>query len=194
MIAKHDAAGLARRFSAAKPFEHVAIKNFLVPAKAKLLERALRRQRFGRKEADLFSFSQTPDLLTSHDPRIKEFLDELQSKEFRALLAQITGVRTRSIDAAGFLYTDGDHLLCHDDGVSSRRIAYVMNFSTLSAKKGGALALFGSDSKGRPDKVVKRIQPSFNTLVLFRVTPRSHHMVDEVLGAKRLTIAGWFHD
>lgn len=192
-IAQHDVRRLAKQFATAKPFSHIAIKEFLLPAKAKQLEKALLKQRFERKEADLFSFSQTHDLLTSHDPIIQDFLNQFKSKEFRSFLAQVAGVKTRSIDAAGFIYTDGDHLLCHDDGISSRRIAYVMNLSALSAEQGGALALFDSDRKGGPNKVVKRIQPTFNTLVLFKVTNRSHHMVEEVLGAKRLTIAGWFH-
>lgn len=192
-IAAHDAKTLARQFAAAKPFAHIAIKNFLTPEKAKQLQKALLKQDFERKEADLFSFSQTHNLLTVRDPVIGEFLQVLKSNEFREFLGDVTGVKTRSIDAAGFIYGDGDHLLCHDDGVSSRRIAYIMNLSTLPGKNGGALALFDSNVKREPTKIVKRIQPLFNTLVLFKVTNRSHHQVDEVLGAKRLTIAGWFH-
>lgn len=186
---------LAREFAAAKPFPHIALHNILRKEKLQQLERSLEKQEFSRKEADLFSFFQTADLFIMKDRIITEFLAMLQSKEFTHIANTITGTKTKAgkVDAAGFIYADGDHLLCHDDGISSRKIAYIMNFSTLGARQGGALALFSANKRNEPEKIVRRITPKKNTLVLFRVTNRSHHMVEEVLGAKRMTIAGWFH-
>lgn len=178
------------------PFRHAIIKNFLPAKDAKRLEAALRRQKFIHKEADLFSFSQTSDLLRTKDPAIKKFLKLLKSKEFTARLHKLLEVKTKQgkVDAAGFRYTDTDYLLCHDDGVSSRRVAYIYHLSrNFTAKDGGALALRASHDN-IPSDVAKRITPAWNSLVVFSVTKKSHHEVEEVLSAKeRLTIAGWFH-
>ena len=59
--------------------------------------------------------------------------------------------------------------------------------------KSAALELFDAagDVAGR---VVKRIVPEFNSLVLFRVSSRSWHQVAEVVGdVQRLTVTGWYH-
>jgi len=45
-----------------------------------------------------------------------------------------------------------------------------------------------------PAAFVKRIVPEFNSLVLFRVSPRSWHQVAEVVSdVQRLTVTGWYH-
>lgn len=185
----------ARKYRATTPYPHAAVENFLRPAKAKLLERALRTQEFRRKESDLFAFWQTADLRDSDHPVIREFLAVMASPEVRAWLREITGVRVRSLDAMGVIYRDTDHLLCHDDELEGRKIAYILNLSTgFTAKDGGALAILDSDRSGRPRDVVRRIAPTYNTLAFFTVSPRSHHQVEEVLARKdRLTIGGWFH-
>ena len=99
------------------------------------------------------------------------------------------------IDCAGFSYVNHDYLLCHDDHLESRRVAYVMHFGKNFMKEdGGALCLFNSDNLYGPKNVVKRILPHTNSLVLFTVSNISHHQVEEILSSKqRLTIAGWFH-
>jgi Rps23 Pro-64 3,4-dihydroxylase Tpa1-like proline 4-hydroxylase len=185
---------LRAQYAGAKPFPHIAIKGFLRPTKARELERALRKQQFSRKEADLFSFSQSADLHALRDKTLKEFLAVLQSVEVTHIVRSITGAKITQgkADASAFIYGPGDHLLCHDDGVSSRRVAYILNLSTLNAINGGALTLFASKAN-RPTSIAKRIRPQRNSLVLFGVTRRSHHMVEEVLSGERLTATGWFH-
>ncbi len=178
-----------------QPYPHAAIENFLNPAKANLLERALLKHRFERKESDLFAFWQTIDLRDSEDPVIKEFLAVMASDEVREWLKAITGIRVKSLDAMGVIYRDTDRLLCHDDELEDRKIAYILNLSDGFTKKdGGALAILDSDKKGRPRNVVRRIAPKHNTFSFFTVSTKSHHMVEEVLAQKdRLTIGGWFH-
>jgi Rps23 Pro-64 3,4-dihydroxylase Tpa1-like proline 4-hydroxylase len=80
-------------------------------------------------------------------------------------------------------------LLPHDDRLSGRKIAYILNLSKNFAKNdGGALQFF----KGK--KIVKSIPPTFNTFTIFQVSPRSLHQVQEVLSdKKRISFAGWFH-
>jgi prolyl 3-hydroxylase /prolyl 3,4-dihydroxylase len=179
-----------------EPFPHVVLKNFLPEEKARALAAALRKQKFRRKDADLFSFSQTADLYTVQDKTIGQFLELLQSAELNAKVDKLLGVKTTvgKVDASGFKYTDTDYLLCHDDGVSSRRIAYIYNLSEgFTAKDGGALALMHTKNNV-PTSVAKRIIPAWNTLIIFPVTKKSQHQVEEVLNAKeRLTITGWFH-
>jgi Rps23 Pro-64 3,4-dihydroxylase Tpa1-like proline 4-hydroxylase len=186
---------LRREYLRAQPTRHHALQQFFVPAKFRKLTAALKKQKFMRKEADLFSFAQTDNLFACRDPIIKEFLAFWNSKEFARYLQAITDVKTTSgkIDAAGFIYSPADHLLCHDDGFASRRIAYVVNFTTLQSKDGGALCFFGADKKGAPTVIRKRIVPKTNSLSLFSVTRTSHHMVEEVLKGTRMSIAGWFH-
>ena len=95
----------------------------------------------------------------------------------------------------GVIYSECDYLLCHDDELEGRKIAYVLNLSRgFTKRSGGALALLDHDAHGKPRKVAKRITPRWNTLVLFTVSPVSHHTVEEVLeDRERLTIGGWFH-
>jgi Rps23 Pro-64 3,4-dihydroxylase Tpa1-like proline 4-hydroxylase len=184
---------LRKQYASAGPTHHILLRDFLELGKFVKLKTALRKQKFSQKEADLFSFSQTENLFVTKDKTIIEFLQFLKSKELADFLQEITGVKikTGSVDASGFIYGPGDHLLCHDDGFSSRRIAYVLNCNTMIS--GGSLCFFSSNRKGEPVTVTKRLTPEENSLSLFTVTRTSHHMVEEVLKGERLSIAGWFH-
>jgi Rps23 Pro-64 3,4-dihydroxylase Tpa1-like proline 4-hydroxylase len=177
------------------PFPHFIIEDVLEKRQLRQLQAAFKKLAFERKEADLFSFSQSHDLYTVKDKTIEEFLKFLRSKELHDKITQLTGVKTRlgKVDASAFIYEPGDYLLCHDDGISSRKIAYIFYLNSLNVKQGGALALF-SAKNNKPAKKAKRILPKENTLILFPVTRTSHHEVEEVLGGKRMTITGWFHD
>jgi prolyl 3-hydroxylase /prolyl 3,4-dihydroxylase len=186
---------LRKQFERVQPFPHIALKDLLKKEKLQQLEQAVHALGFSRKEADLFSFSQSADLYTTDDPVIQEFLKLLQSAELTAIVNAIADVQIKrgKVDASAFIYSDCDHLLCHDDGVSSRRIAYIFNLSSLRKGQGGTLSLLGSDNKNRPTRIVKRIIPKKNTFIIFKVTSRSHHQVEEVIKAKRVTVTGWFH-
>jgi Rps23 Pro-64 3,4-dihydroxylase Tpa1-like proline 4-hydroxylase len=184
---------LRKTFWRQKPFPHHVLRGFLTPALAAGLRARLLEQEFQRKEADLFSFRQTSQDLQSV-PAFKEFVDFWGSREFLAYIKSITGIPVRGIDMSGFVYGSGDYLLPHDDRLFGRRIAYVLNLSQgFERGDGGALALFTA-RQGIPGRIVKLITPAYNTLVLFEVSPRSFHQVDEVLADKeRVSIAGWLH-
>jgi len=184
---------LRKSFLSASPFSHLALCDLLLEKKFAQLERAVRRLPMDRKEADLFSFLQSGDLLACKDPTIRSFLSFWESDAFRTYLFLITGIKTKSIDSAAFCYEAGDYLLCHDDRLSGRKIAYVLQFDTRKQSDGGALALLGADRFGRPTAALKRLIPTRNTLTLFKVTKTSHHQVEEVLSGTRLTVTGWFH-
>ena len=156
---------LRKQFRRAKPFPHLALPAILEKTQYIKVRKGLLRQGFARREADLFSFWQTADLCRARDKTIRAFLGFLRSKEQNQFLSAITGVKTKvgRVDAVGFRYTDGDHLLCHSDLTPSRKIAYVLHFSSLKPGDGGTLCLFASRG-GRPTRILKRILPKENTL------------------------------
>lgn len=194
--AYNSPASLAGRYRGAKPFPYISLTGFLQEDKAEALAEALSSQSFERKESDLFLLHQTKDLTHAEDKTIKAFSEFLRSKEFSAYMKAITGVRltNASLDLAGALYTDTNYLLCHDDQLTGRKIAFILYLCPQFAEKdGGALAL-RSDKKGSPGPVVKRLYPTWNTLNFFTVSKESWHEVEEVLADKpRLSIGGWLH-
>ena len=101
------------------------------------------------------------------------------------------GVRLKRniLDLHGSLYKDTDFLLCHDDQLEGRKIAFLFYLSDLTEKDGGALAFYSKDFR-----TAKHIIPKFNTFACFEVSPISYHEVQEVVTDKqRIAIAGWFH-
>lgn len=166
------------------PFPHLVIKDFFDKDKFSKVRDVLVKQKFEKRRSDLFLFSQC--LL--EDPVLKEFLEFFGSDDFRAYVMELTGVvGLTHIDATGFCYEDSNYLLPHDDRMPGRKVAYVVNFSTLKEEEGGQLDLFDGN------KVVKSYSPSENSVVLFPVGDNTLHQVREVIGAKRYTITGWFH-
>ena len=184
-----------KEFNNNRPFKHIFITEFLKKDKAEELEKALRGENFERKESDLFRFSQTYDLQDSESQIILEFANLLESAEFAEFIGKIVGVQLRqgALDLFGSLYENTDYLLCHDDLLEDRKIAYLLYLSDLSEKEGGALALLG-DKNEQPDRVEKRYYPKFNGFIVFAVTSKSWHEVEEVIvNKKRYTIGGWMH-
>lgn len=182
-----------QQFLRAKPFPHLVLPDFFIQKKILEVRNAILRERFERKEIDLFSFEQTGELADSKDRRITEFFKFFSSQEFIQLISEITGERVgKGADMHAHLFKEGDYLLFHDDVVEGRKVAYVANLS-LGLKKcdGGRLQLF--DAK-RPLYPIKEIAPEFNSFVCFQVSAKSLHAVEEVLSNKqRLTLGGWFY-
>jgi prolyl 3-hydroxylase /prolyl 3,4-dihydroxylase len=192
----HDPSKLAKQYKSAKPYPHISLEGFLVEAKAKQLRQALLTEQFFEKESDLFKLSQTNELMHATNPVIKEFRALLASPEFSQYMQRISGVKltNKELDMGGSMYKDTDFLLCHDDRVTGRKIAYILYLNpTFKPKEGGALALFNSKGK-HPGAVVKRYSPSWNTFNFFTVSQKSWHSVEEVTTKNvRISINGWFH-
>ena len=73
-------------------------------------------------------------------------------------------------------------MLCHDDELEGRRIAFIMYFvKDWTEKDGGTLDLFDRDANGDPKDVVKKLVPKNNSMAFFEVTEKSFHQVAEVL-------------
>jgi len=193
-IQKQDLRKLNEKFKKSKPFPHVLVEDLLSENDAKKLQTALKKEPFVEKDSDLFHLFQTSDLETAQRQEMKEFYKFVKSGDFAAFMRKITGipVEASALDVAGSLYKNTNYLLCHDDKVEDRKIAYVYYLNEdFDEEDGGALALL-EDVKGKPGKVVKRYSPQWNSLMVFAVSSKSWHAVEEVIGKKdRYAIGGW---
>ena len=187
---------LKKLFPTQKPFPHLELKNFFQPDKIIPVLKALLEEHFIPQQADLFQFKQTDDFKNSKNKILQEFRNFLSSREFTSYLGHITSslLKPQSIDMSGTLYEDTDYLLCHDDQLEGRRIAYFLYLSDLDKNDGGALNLLSSKD-GIPAEVKVTIIPQFNTFSFFLVSEESFHEVAEVTrDVQRIAISGWFHD
>ncbi|MBM3233086.1 hypothetical protein FJZ18_02885 [Candidatus Pacearchaeota archaeon] len=186
---------LAKTFRDNSPFPHIVINDLLAERDAQNIRKSIMKEKFEKKHSDLFSLSQTNDLSTTKDLALKELYLLFSSKDFIRQISKITGVSLKGkIDMAGSLYEDTDFLLCQDDRLEKRSIAYIYYLSSrFTEQDGGALALL-SDKEGKPGEIVRRYIPVWNSMILFKVSSQSWHEVEEVLSAKkRYAIGGWFY-
>lgn len=193
-IPSHNLDSLRKKFLSAKPYPHVLIENFLSEKDAKALAAALKKEPFKEKDSDLFHLWQTADLEQAEQPLLKEMHSFVSSQDFATFMEGLTGMKLKAgvLDFAGSLYKDTNYLLCHDDRVEDRKLAYIYYLSDdFKENEGGALALF-EDDDGKPGKVAKRFSPKWNSLMVFAVSTKSWHSVEEVIGKKdRYALGGW---
>lgn len=187
---------LNKRFSEGKPFPHIVIKDFLSEDKAEELFNALQKERFTHKESDLFSLKQTVDLDSARQEALKKFYLFAASESFAEFMQSVTGISVEAgaLDLAGSLYQGGDYLLCHDDQVEDRKIAYILYLSKdFTSKDGGKFILF-NHKNGKPFQEVESHVPLWNHLMIFEVSNVSFHAVEENCSKKdRYAIGGWLH-
>ncbi|XP_068610140.1 prolyl 3-hydroxylase OGFOD1 isoform X2 [Brachionichthys hirsutus] len=180
-----------------RPFPHCVIRNFLrSEAFLQGLRRELLELNFHNKSNDLYKFQQSDDLRKRTEPHISGLRTVLFGR-FRSWLGDVLGVEletTVDISCARYGYTDV--LLCHDDALEGRRVAFILYLvPPWQSSDGGALDLYSTDGNFQPQSIVKSLVPSLNTLILFEVSPVSFHQVSEVLTKDkfRLSLSGWFH-
>nr|CAH8860944.1 unnamed protein product [Trichobilharzia regenti] len=175
---------------------------------------------FVQKCNDLYTFSQSCDILnlcqdvenpnnSATCPLIISFRTFLLNTVL-PWLKDITGIPLyeNKVDLTSSIYKQGDYLLCHDDELEGRRIAfiwYLVPDDWNNQKDGGELELFDSvpveggednNNEGKliPTRICVSLPPKCNTFTFFEVSPRSFHQVAEVLGnTKRVSLHGWFH-
>ena len=176
-----------------RPFPHGTLPNFLDDVSYQSVLEAIQQEAFFEKEADLFHFMQTNELNNSKVPAIKAFKELLLANKI--WFEKTTEVKLNgSMDMQGSCYGDTHFLLCHDDQLDERKIAFIYYLSTLKKEDGGALRLY-YNNKGEPlsERYID-IQPQANTLVFFTVSPTSFHEVMEVITkTDRLALGGWLH-
>ncbi|VDK83794.1 unnamed protein product [Litomosoides sigmodontis] len=182
-----------------KPFPHFFLPDFLASKKfVSDLRSELKTVPYDRKENDLYSLNQTVDLSNfgaSEFPALTKFRD-LFKTDVLHWLRNVSGVDLNaevSITSSNYNYTD--LLLPHDDQCEGRKFAFTL-YLTPDWKEtdGGQLLMYDCDDNNNPISVAQITNPVENMLILFEVSPRSWHMVTEVLSRKdRLSLHGWFH-
>ncbi|XP_065577034.1 prolyl 3-hydroxylase OGFOD1-like isoform X2 [Artemia franciscana] len=180
-----------------KPFKHLILPDFIEDVETlSSIQKQLLSLDFHEKSNDLYKFRQSSDLKNVESGPVSELKNNLYN-QFRKWLIEVTGIKLNAtVDVSCAQYSSTDVLLCHDDELEGRRIAFIFYLvdENWTADDGGTLDLYSSDEHGDPVKIAKRIIPKKNTLVLFEVTPISYHQVSEVLSEKvRLSVSGWFH-
>ena len=186
---------LNSNFMKALPFPHLELTNFFIQEKVIQLVQALAEERFEPKTADLFQLKQTHDIISSSNFHLQQFRNFLISAEFREYLNSVTmkKLQPTKVDLSGSLYEDTDFLLCHDDQLEKRSIAFFLYLSTMEKEDGGRLFLYDSE-KREPTTVKTIITPKFNTFAFFEVSAKSFHAVEEVISkTQRIALSGWFH-
>ncbi|XP_070616600.1 prolyl 3-hydroxylase OGFOD1 [Erythrolamprus reginae] len=179
------------------PFPHCVIPGF-IPNEDFLedLQRELLSLDFHQKCNDLYKFKQSDDLKKRGGPRVAA-LRKILFEEFRSWLSDVIQVDLEpTIDLSCAKYEYTDTLLCHDDELEGRRIAFILYLVPPWHKDdGGTLDLFGTDDHFQPSQIVKSLVPSWNSLAFFEVSPVSFHQVSEVVSKEkcRLSVSGWFH-
>ncbi|XP_067853520.1 prolyl 3-hydroxylase OGFOD1 [Heptranchias perlo] len=180
-----------------RPFTHCVISNFIQSQPfLEGLQNELLQLNFCEKSNDLYKFKQSDDLRKRKEYHISA-LRKVLFEDFRTWLSDIAGVKletTVDLSCAKYEYTDV--LLCHDDELEGRKIAFILYLvPEWGTSNGGTLDLYDSDEHYQPQQIAKSLTPSWNTLVFFEVSPTSHHQVSEILveGKCRLSVSGWFH-
>ncbi len=175
------------------PFPHIIIGDFLIKEKVEQILQAVQQEEFIQKDADLFQFKQTNDLEHSKNRILQSFRKELLNDILKIEELTNTKLKKNKIDFAASLYQDTDYLLCHDDQLEKRKVAYIYYLTSLKKTEGGTLNLFASKNN-LPLTIAKKIVPQKNTIIFFEVLPTSFHEVEEIIKTvDRLSINGWFY-
>ncbi|KAL5103848.1 Prolyl 3-hydroxylase OGFOD1 [Taenia crassiceps] len=199
------------------PFTCAMLPNFLETANISALEDEARKFPLNRRLNDLFSLNQSGDLkaLCKNAKLAEKFPLLCQIRDFLAhdmlqWMKAVTGVNLDEgeVSSTISLYKPNDYLLCHDDELERRRIAFIIYLVPDDwdiARDGGALDLYGSGPTSECDvvppnsgdyhpwRVVRSLPPARNCLAFFEVCSKSFHQVAEVIGKRdRLSIHGWY--
>ncbi|KAK3091622.1 hypothetical protein FSP39_021333 [Pinctada imbricata] len=181
------------------PFCHCVIPNIIKDQDfVDRLQEEILDLTFSEKNNDLYKFHQSlEDLKVIESPLISR-LRSFIYKDLLKWIQEVTGIElNNNVDMSCASYRYTDILLCHDDELDDRRVAFIYYLVPKSWREedGGSLDLFCVDSKGEPREIVKSIHPKRNTFVFFEVGPTSFHQVSEILteDKTRLSVSGWFH-
>ncbi|XP_076880030.1 prolyl 3-hydroxylase OGFOD1 [Brachyhypopomus gauderio] len=180
-----------------EPFPHCKISHFIHDeSSARGLQNELLQLHFNSKSNDLYKFQQSDDLKIIKEPHISEIRSVIFG-QFRAWLSEVIGVDLEpTVDISCAKYEHTDVLLCHDDELEGRRVAFILYLvPAWEMCDGGTLDLYSTDEHQQPVGVMKSLLPCWNTLMFFEVSPVSFHQVSEVIaeGKCRLSMSGWFH-
>ncbi|XP_008543079.1 prolyl 3-hydroxylase OGFOD1 [Microplitis demolitor] len=180
----------------AEPFRVCKISNFIKSEQfMEDLKSELSEVQSKRILLDLYQLEQTSDLGNHLVDSIEVFHRTFRT-DMVSWMEKNTDIELNStISMTGSCYYDTDYLLCHDDNMGDRKIAFIFYLmSNWSESDGGTLDLFDTDERGLPRKIVRSLVPEYNSLVFFEVSNHSYHQVAEITSnLSRWSINGWFH-
>lgn len=191
---QHDS---TKQFIHSSPFVHCVLPELIQEDNClDRLQGELQELNFNEKNNDLYNFHQSSDLKHASGPQIAS-LRNFFYKDVLRWMKKVTGIElSAEVDLFCSIYEYTDVLLCHDDELEGRRIAFILYLVPPWLKSdGGSLDLFATNELCQPVKVEKSIFPSWNQFAFFEVSPKSFHQVAEVLSKEktRLSVSGWFH-
>jgi len=150
-------------------------------------EQSRRFYRFGDYDSVREEFRSSANFAAFQD-----FAALIRSQPFRKFAERITGLSlgdTMLLNA--YSYEAGDFLALHSDNVKEKRLSFVLYLTPQwEGRFGGGLEIMGLEGGDH-----LKIEPEYNSLVIFDVTARTEHYispVDACAGSRaRLTISGW---
>ncbi|XP_033730695.1 prolyl 3-hydroxylase OGFOD1-like [Pecten maximus] len=168
-----------------EPFTHGVLPTFIEDEEfLESLQEELLDLTFTEKNNDLYKFYQSrEDLKVVQTPHISALRDLIYVK-FKEWLETVTHIPlNNTVDMSCAKYEFTDTLLCHDDELEGRRIAFIYYLvpPSWSNEDGGALDLFALNENGQPAGVVKSVVPVRNNFLFFEVTPLSFHQVGTIV-------------
>uniref|UniRef100_A0A8C1SC41 2-oxoglutarate and iron-dependent oxygenase domain containing 1 n=1 Tax=Cyprinus carpio TaxID=7962 RepID=A0A8C1SC41_CYPCA len=166
-----------------EPFPHCQITHFLQSESfVEGLQAELLQLNFNSKSNDLYKFQQSDDLRERKEHHISQ-IRSVVFGEFRVWLSEVLQVDLEAtVDISCAKYEHTDVLLCHDDELEGRRVAFILYLvPPWEVKDGGTLDLFSTDEHCQPVSVVKSLLPCWNSLVFFEVSPVAFHQVESLL-------------
>ncbi|KRZ72699.1 Tryptophan 5-hydroxylase 1 [Trichinella papuae] len=184
-----------------KPFKCAILRNFLTGNNMNEYFHILRKEILDSKpvlkQKDLFKFLQTKDFSALSSPAVEK-LKSVFYGPVKEWFSKVTGIPLDDrVALAAQVYSHGHYLLCHDDRIGGRRIAFILNFTenNWTSDDGGLLELLECETEQYPMKVKHTIVPSENVLTCFEVVLQSFHQVSEIRSKtkKRFSIQGWYH-
>ena len=105
----------------------------------------LAAQPFRQLANDLYTCEQTRELRAAPGGALARLTAAMYAPAFRDWLCGVTGVALdATVDLSAARYGAGSHLLCHDDDLSERRIAFVIYLVPEGGAGGGQVMAFGT--------------------------------------------------
>ncbi|KAA0165901.1 hypothetical protein FNF28_03283 [Cafeteria roenbergensis] len=156
---------LAALFAEAKPYPHLFVEGVFDDDVLRQAKEELLGGEWFRKRVDLYDFLQTDHLRhAGASGAVARIQNALYGPDFRRWIEGVTGLRTLAepLDTSAAQYAKGGHLLCHDDDLSGRVIAFIVYLvdEDWTAEDGGALDLYDCDpATGFPCAVSKSLVP-----------------------------------
>ena len=128
------------------PFKNLNLRDFFKNDMLEKLIEEVMEIDFEYKISDLFQFAQSQDFEYLEYDLLKEFKIFLKSEEFLGYIEYITDLKlSKNVDCMSSIYSDTDYLLCHDDELDGRKIAFMLYLTSLDEKDGGQLYLYDAD-------------------------------------------------